>query len=101
MMRLARRASLLVAFFLLRSAATASAECAWVVWIKYVDLRTRQTLWEPNSDATAVVVDSRESCRKEMLAVRAHITSYDTQSATAINATCFPDTVDPRGPKGK
>jgi hypothetical protein len=32
MMRLARRASLLVAFFLLTSAATAYAECAWVLW---------------------------------------------------------------------
>jgi len=32
MMRLARRASLLVVFLLLTSAATAYAECAWVQW---------------------------------------------------------------------
>jgi hypothetical protein len=32
MMRLGRRASVLVAFFLLASAATASAECAWILW---------------------------------------------------------------------
>ena len=32
MMRLARRASRLVAFCLLTSAATAHAECAWVLW---------------------------------------------------------------------
>jgi len=32
-MRLRRRASLLVAFFLLASAAPASAECAWVLWM--------------------------------------------------------------------
>ncbi len=32
MTRLARRASLLVAFFLLASAATTYAECAWVLW---------------------------------------------------------------------
>ena len=31
-MRLIRRASLLVAFHLLTSAATAAAECAWVLW---------------------------------------------------------------------
>jgi hypothetical protein len=31
-MRLPRRASLLVAFSLLISAATAYAECAWVLW---------------------------------------------------------------------
>jgi len=32
MMRLGRRASLLVALYLLAWAATASAECAWVLW---------------------------------------------------------------------
>ena len=32
MMRLTRRGSLLVAFCLLTSAATAYAECAWVMW---------------------------------------------------------------------
>jgi len=32
MMRLGRRASLLAAFSLLASAATAYAECAWVLW---------------------------------------------------------------------
>ena len=32
MTRLARRAPLLVAFYLLTSAATAYAECAWVLW---------------------------------------------------------------------
>src|SRR6266446_4094563 len=32
MIRLARRASLLVAFCLLASAASAYAECAWVLW---------------------------------------------------------------------
>ena len=32
MMRLGRRASLLVAVYLLTSAATAHGECAWVLW---------------------------------------------------------------------
>jgi hypothetical protein len=31
-MRLARRASLLAALYLLTSASTASAECAWLLW---------------------------------------------------------------------
>jgi hypothetical protein len=35
MMPLARRASLLVVFCLLMSAATAYAECAWVLWARY------------------------------------------------------------------
>jgi hypothetical protein len=32
MIRLARRASLLVALYLLTSVATANAECAWILW---------------------------------------------------------------------
>jgi len=32
MMRLQRRAKLLFAFYVLASAATAYAECAWVLW---------------------------------------------------------------------
>jgi hypothetical protein len=35
MMRLGRRASLLVAFCVLASAATAYAECAWELWGEY------------------------------------------------------------------
>jgi hypothetical protein len=34
MIRLGRRALLLAAFSLLASAATADAECAWVLWAK-------------------------------------------------------------------
>ena len=39
MTRLARRASLLVAFSLLTSAATAYAECAWVMWSRTITVR--------------------------------------------------------------
>jgi len=35
MMRLGRRVSLLVAFYMLASAATAYAECAWVLWERW------------------------------------------------------------------
>jgi len=34
MRHVARRATLLVAFSLLTSAATANAECAWVLWLR-------------------------------------------------------------------
>jgi len=39
MMRATRKASLLVAFYLLTSAATAYAECAWVLWESDLSLR--------------------------------------------------------------
>ncbi len=38
MARLARRASLFVALCLLTSAATAYAECAWVLWREFIML---------------------------------------------------------------
>jgi hypothetical protein len=34
MMQLARRASLVVVLLLLASVGTASAECAWVLWVR-------------------------------------------------------------------
>ena len=40
MMRAARRASLLVAFYVLSSAATAYADCAWVLWATPAAIRT-------------------------------------------------------------
>src|SRR2546428_6274313 len=46
MMRLARRASLLVAFGLLTSAATTYAECAWVLWEDMIQ-SSKNTSTEP------------------------------------------------------
>ena len=43
MMRL-RRASAIAAFFLLTSAATAHAECAWVLWYRFTEYRDAKPL---------------------------------------------------------
>src|SRR5438046_1937098 len=55
-MMLARRASLLVAFYLLAWAATATAECAWVLW-------EQQRTWRQQPPATDVwnIVDTFET----------------------------------------
>lgn len=59
MMRFARRASLLVAFYLLTRAATASAECAWVLWgdayetdvVKFEPVQWKRYFVYPNYEA--------------------------------------------------
>ena len=120
-MRLGRRASLLVAFYLLTSAATAYAECAWIVW-QHVDMIYRQ----PGPASTSrwgigEITDSRTECEKRNDAsvnetkpnpawirtvdrrpglstvVRSVHKEHGTQIITGYQ--CLPDTVDPRGAK--
>ena len=50
MMRLARRASLIVVFFLLTSAATAHAECAWVTGRGERDRAVVRNAFHPQRD---------------------------------------------------
>ena len=59
MMRHLRRASLFVAFYLVTSAATAHAECAWVVWSNFISSNPASRyapstggLWIPESAGT-------------------------------------------------
>jgi len=100
MMRLARRATLLVAFFLLASAATAYAECAWVMWVDTFVMRDGKAVdrfVEPSDaytskaecDSTLRQYEKREEARRKV------------DSSKDKYYTCFPDTVDPRGLKGK
>ena len=88
MFRLGRRATLLVAFYLLASAATASAECAWVLW---------QAV-RAGADSDWLPFDSYErlaECKREAEIAR------KGKDALKVFYVCLPDTVDPRGPKGK
>ena len=92
MMRLGRRATLLVALFLFASAATPSAECAaWVLGGQLLDDSSgggRQVL--------ALALESytdKAACEAEKVARR-------TNQAKAV-FVCLPDTMDLRGPKGK
>jgi hypothetical protein len=103
MMRLARRASLLVAFYLLTSAATVYAECAWVLWEDYSVSGVDWTREGAFAD--------RESCVKEarnIMAKMPHVKFEDLPAGLTwwsghgyAKRQCWPDTVDPRGPKEK
>jgi hypothetical protein len=116
MMRFARRNLLLVAFFVLASAAPAYAD-SWVAWIHKVFLSKGIDEWTP-----AGAAETLDECRKTTVTAAGNAVrkfrAQNEQSATfkqegpVIETTfasgekaslvfvCLPDTVDPRGPKG-
>jgi len=105
MMRLLRRASLLVAFSLLTSAATATAECAWVVWRQGLTRSTGAESWFPQE-----AFDSVGDCR---VAEKVFNDVAERERDAALNLPplqrqpvtftylCLPVPIDPRGPKGR
>ncbi len=112
MMRLARRASLLVAFGLLMSAATTYAECAWVLWEDMIQ-SSKNTSTEPVRAYT-----TKEDCDRALADALAELKSSPVQIVTkdakrqeasvktgkttiSYRYVCLPDTIDPRRPKGK
>jgi hypothetical protein len=108
MMRLERRASLLVAFSLLTSAATAHAECAWVLWAATGGAPISEEWSVVQGMATAQQCDTSLRSHLKHAATVATSTVTDNVVTTKIAGTiiiirflCLPDTVDPRGPKEK
>jgi hypothetical protein len=83
--------ALLAALALLTFASSASAECAWVLWEnRYVgEARVILADWHPNQGyATA------QQCGAAFNELRAQV-------PREFAYICLPDTVDPRGPKGR
>ena len=105
-----------IAFYMLTSAATAYAECAWVVWIEnsWVGQNTPATEW--------VVVEAypgHQDCQKAQAGKINTLAEKDDEYATRtvhgnivairykvtgnynnLRVVCLPDTIDPHGPKG-
>ena len=110
---------LLVAAYLLAWAATASAECAWVFWLEAGDARTHESSSRPISGW-----GTREACEQALTQKLASDSERDTEMDVTVDRqagrprlwvrrkghseplavysyVCLPDTVDPRGPKGR
>jgi hypothetical protein len=111
MMRLGR-ASVIVTLFLLAWAATASAECAWVLWQSVVNLVPG------GSQEWGILQATRDETTCNAIRY-AHLRTFkpsdewsrvqdalvykprDGSGGFSLTRICLPDTVDPRGPKGK
>ena len=123
-MRFPRRASLLLLALLLTSAATAHAECAWVLWEHRVAALkkgspTESWLAQEAVETRAVCEARTEALIQRLVQTRASgslhnyerigdstgVTMYQGRKEQGLSQTsdfrCLPDTVDPRGPKGK
>ncbi len=88
------RLSLLVVLIL---ATSAHAECAWVLWQREI-VDKREIGWNPRESFGSV-----QECKKRESRADARY-NPETQKLEPIPAghtICLPDTVDPRGPRGK
>jgi hypothetical protein len=96
-MKSARLATMLLALSLLTSAATAHAECAWVLWQNRGTVDAGRHLvsnWEPGKAFETAKACADRQRDEEFAATRA-------QPKEPWLFRCLPDTVDPRGVKGK
>ena len=94
MMHLARR-GFLVVMLLLASIGTASAECAWVLW-------SRDSLLSGDEAWGLISAFSREDGGKaECERSKEGGTRRTREGESALRFLCLPDTIDPRGPKGR
>jgi hypothetical protein len=114
-----RRALEIATLCLIASTATACAECAWVFWLEASDARTHESSSRPVSGW-----GTREACEQALTQKLASDSQRDTEMDVTVDRDagrprlwvhrkgrseplavysyfCLPDTVDPRGPKGK
>ena len=104
MIRPTRSAALLLAFSLLTSATIASAECAWLLWNGAISINhwqilgVHQTAAECNQDLISL---AREYDKSGYQVRQQPGTAMYKKREELGYLHCLPDTMDPRGPKGK
>lgn len=104
MLRYLRKASAIAALSLLTSAATGYAEGAWVLWERWFNQETGDS-WTPVGSEVSEWACNRARESEYAQAVRKGVErngrALKVNDKTFIFYTCLPDTVDPRGPRGK
>jgi hypothetical protein len=90
------------------SAASARADCAWVLWVQTTKVSNKGSVQSETSPDAAY--ETRQACQgvldRSLASWKSAPNSKVTDRAvylpnTEILYVCLPETVDPRGPKGK
>jgi hypothetical protein len=108
-MRRSRLCAALTFYGLLASASSAAAECAWVLWTEVALHAADQTpVWTPQHRFANVAacqeifltkIENHKKDKDRYTVVQDTI--MDNRSLYFTRYTCLPDTVDPRGLKGR
>ena len=88
-------------------ATSASAECAWVLWQTSIEIEpvVKETGKHPQQASSSKAECDQEAQRQTLASVSVgskRISETPVRLGDiSVGLTCLPDTIDPRGPKGK